>query len=81
VFHRVLEPLPAREWQVVQESERLRVLVVDPRSDLDLDRVRIEIETSIRSAGALPPPIVVERADAVTRTPLGKAPLVRALTR
>lgn len=78
VFHRVLEPLPAREWQVVQEAERLRVLVVDPRSDVDLDRVRAEIAQSIAAAGARAPEIVVERADAVTRTALGKAPLVRA---
>lgn len=79
VFHRVLEPLPAREWQVVQEPERLRVLVVEPRSDVDLDRVRADIAESIAAAGARAPVIVVERAGAVTRTALGKAPLVRAL--
>ncbi|HEY5949965.1 MAG TPA: hypothetical protein VIV40_30935, partial [Kofleriaceae bacterium] len=79
VFHRVLEPLPAREWQVVQEPARLRVLVVEPRSDVVLDQVRRDVEASLRSAGVAPPPIDVELADAVTRTPLGKAPLVRGL--
>lgn len=78
VFHRVLEPLPARAWQVVQEPERLHVLIVDPRSDVVLDEVRIDVAASIRAAGAVPPPILVERADAITKTALGKAPLVRA---
>jgi putative adenylate-forming enzyme len=78
VFHRVMEPLPVREWQVVQESDRLRVLVVEPRSDVLLDDVRRNVESSLRSAGVAPTPIGVELATAVTRTPLGKAPLVRA---
>lgn len=79
VFHRVLEPLPAREWQVVQEPERLRVLVVEPHADLALESVRREVEASLRAAGVAPPPIAVELASAVTRTTLGKAPLVRGL--
>jgi phenylacetate-CoA ligase len=79
VFHRVLEPLPAREWQVVQERERLRVIVVDPRSDVVLDNVRRDVEASLRQAGVVATPINVELAESVTRTALGKAPLVRAL--
>lgn len=78
VFHRVMEPLPVREWQVVQEADALRVLLVDPRSDVILAEVRQALETSLRSAGAVSPSLVVEVAAAVTRTPLGKAPLVRA---
>lgn len=79
VFHRVLEPVPALQWQVVQEAERLHVLVVEPRPELKLGDLRAAIEASIRSAGAVPPAIVIERVEAVTKTPLGKAPLVRAL--
>ncbi|HEU0030044.1 MAG TPA: hypothetical protein VFQ53_05390 [Kofleriaceae bacterium] len=79
VFHRVLEPLPAHEWQVVQERDRLRVLVVEPRGDVVLDDIRRDLAASLRTAGVAPTTIDIERADAVTRTPLGKAPLVRAL--
>lgn len=78
VFHRVMEPLPVREWQVVQESDRLRVLIVEPRTDVVPDHVRRDVEQSLRSAGVAPPPVTVELAAGVTRTPLGKAPLVRA---
>jgi hypothetical protein len=74
-----MEPLRVREWQVVQERDRLRVLVVEPGADIALDNVRRELETSLRSAGVAPPQIVLELAASVTRTPLGKAPLVRAL--
>lgn len=77
VFHRVMEPLPVREWQVVQEHDRLRVLVVEPRSDLVMVIVQRDLEASLRSAGVAPPPITIELAAGVTRTPLGKAPLVR----
>lgn len=78
VFHRVMEPLPVREWQVVQESDRLRVLIVEPRTDVVVADIRRDVEQSLRNAGVLPPKIDIEVAAAVTRTPLGKAPLVRA---
>jgi phenylacetate-CoA ligase len=77
VFHRVMESLPVREWQIIQEADRLRVLIVEPRTDVVLDEVRRNVETSLREAGATVP-VCVELATAVTRTPLGKAPLVRA---
>lgn len=78
VFHRVMEPLAVREWQIVQEDKRLRVVLVEPRSDVVPDDVRRAVEQSLRSAGVAPPPLAVELASSVTRTPLGKAPLVRA---
>ena len=79
VFHRVLEPVPAREWQVIQEAERLRVLVVGAPRDLAPDGLDRTLDQALRAAGAAPPRIDVEFAEAVTRTPLGKAPLVRAM--
>lgn len=77
VFHRVMEPLPVREWQVVQERDRLRVLLVESRADVVLDHVHRDLDHSLRSAGIAPPQITLELAASVTRTPLGKAPLVR----
>lgn len=79
VFHRVLEPAPVREWQVIQEADRLRVLLVGPSPAIAPADVVRSIDQALRSARVEPPPISVEIADAVTRTPLGKAPLVRAL--
>lgn len=79
VFHRVLEPAPVREWQVIQQADRLRVLLVNPSATLVTADVAREIDRALRNAGVEPPPIAVELADGVTRTALGKAPLIRAL--
>ena len=79
VFHRVLEPAPVREWQVIQEPDRIRVLLVGPRVPLSPADVARDIERALRGADVDPPRIDVEIADAITRTALGKAPLVRAL--
>lgn len=74
VLHRVMEPLPVGEWQVVQERERLRVLVVDPGSDVLLENVRRELEASLRSAGVAPPQIMLELASTSARTTMITAP-------
>jgi len=79
VFHRVLEPVPVREWQVIHEPTRLRVLVVEPREDVVFDTIARDVRASLEAAGVASPPIEMERVQAVTRTPLGKAPLVRAM--
>lgn len=81
VFHRVLEPLPLREWQVVQEAGRLHVLLGSPRATISTEDVARAIAHDLDVLGAKPPRIDVEIVDAVTRTALGKAPLVQALRR
>jgi phenylacetate-coenzyme A ligase PaaK-like adenylate-forming protein len=80
VFHRVLEPLPVREWQVLQEPERLHVLLGSPHAAIATDQVARAIAQELARVGATPPRIDVEVVDAVTRTALGKAPLVKALS-
>jgi len=81
VFHRVLEPLPVREWQVIQEATRLHVLLGAPRAPISLEDVSRAITRELDRVGAKAPRIDVEVVDAVTRTALGKAPLVQALRR
>jgi hypothetical protein len=67
-----------RQWQVVQSHDGLRVLLVAPGTELRTIDVRHAIEESLRHAGAMTPPLTVELVTEVTRTALGKAPLVRA---
>lgn len=78
VFHLVLETVPAREWQVIEDESGLRILLgrADPgvNTTVIVDRVAHEL----RSAGVIELPIHVEFVDAVPRTALGKAPLVVA---
>jgi phenylacetate-CoA ligase len=78
VFHRVLETVAAREWQVVQDEGGLRVLLAgaDP---IAVTTISKRVAEELRSAGAVAPEIRVEFVEAVPRTALGKAPLVVAL--
>lgn len=77
VFHRALEPVPAREWQVIQEDDGLRILLGHAGA-VATAQVAEQIARDLREAGAIPPPIRIELVDTVTRTALGKAPLVIA---
>lgn len=79
VFHRLLEPLPVKEWQVIQEAGVLRILLGRPTRAIEEDRLAASVTRDLRDAGAEPPPVRVEIVDAVTRNNLGKAPLIKAL--
>jgi putative adenylate-forming enzyme len=81
VFHHVLETAPVREWQVVQEADRLHVLLGAPHGPIATDRIVGAIAHELVAVGVKPPRIDVDIVDAVARTALGKAPLVRALRR
>jgi putative adenylate-forming enzyme len=78
VFHHILERLPVQAWQVLDERNAIRVLLARPERAIDTLRVSSEIEQALRQQGALPLPIFIERVEEVTKTALGKAPLVRA---
>lgn len=78
VFHRVLERVPVREWQIVQGPESLHVLLARPEASVNDSRVVRELEHELAAVGAARPNIRIERVDQVPRTGAGKAPLVRA---
>lgn len=79
VFHHVLETAPVREWQVVQEADRLHVLLGAPHGAVEVGEIAGAIARELRRVGTTPPRIDVDIVDAVARTALGKAPLVKAL--
>ena len=79
VIHRGIEGLVARGWQVVQERDRLLVLVEGAAEDADLAQVAAHLRSALVAHGALPPPIVIERVQRIPRSALGKAPLIRAI--
>ncbi len=77
LFHRALETVPAREWQVIQEDNGLRILLGHARGVATAE-LADQIARDLREAGAIPPPIRIELVDAVPRTALGKLRLVVA---
>lgn len=79
VFHTLLEPLPVAEWQIIQEPEKLRVLLRRPREFVDMDGIATVLTRALRDAGCAPPTVHVEIVETVMRTKLGKAPLMVAL--
>ena len=81
VFHHVLETAPVREWQVVQEADRLHVLLGAPHGPVEVGEIAGAIARELQRVGTTPPRIDVDIVDAVARTALGKAPLVKALPR
>ncbi len=81
VFHRVLERLPVDAWQVVQEGEALLRVNLVGGAAIDDVLVAREIAEGVEAIGAKRPHVVVAHIAAIPRTPLGKAPLVRALKR
>jgi phenylacetate-CoA ligase len=78
VFHKILEPLPLRAWQVIQENDAIRVLLAQPEGPIDMGRLASEIERALEQQGAFPIPVLTQDVEEVTKTALGKAPLIRA---
>lgn len=81
VFHRLLEPLPVKEWQVDERADGLHILLGKPTEQIQTAQLAETLTRNLRAAGAEVPPILVEVVDAVTRTKLGKAPLIKAARR
>lgn len=77
VFHRALERVDVAGWQVIDEGGRLRVLLERPAPGVDPATVGQAIASVVEEAGVRGVEITAESVDAVPRTALGKAPLVR----
>ena len=72
----VLDATPVAAWQVVQEPDRLRVLVVRPAATFDRRRLEGELGAALAAAGAQAPLVQVETVPALIRSSSGKASLV-----
>jgi phenylacetate-CoA ligase len=79
VFHNVLDEATIAGWQVIQEHSALRVLLVGLAPSASTAGVHATVVSALTSAGVVGTEVNVQVVEAVERTPLGKAPLVRAL--
>jgi phenylacetate-CoA ligase len=79
VFHNVLDEATIAGWQVIQEHSGLRVLLVGLSPSASTAAVHATVVSALTSAGVVGTSVNVQIVEAVERTPLGKAPLVRAL--
>jgi phenylacetate-coenzyme A ligase PaaK-like adenylate-forming protein len=76
VFHRALELVSAAAWQVIAGRDAVRVLLERPEG-VDLDRIARAVAHGLARQGVADLPVRVEPVDALPRTALGKAPLIR----
>jgi phenylacetate-coenzyme A ligase PaaK-like adenylate-forming protein len=79
VFHRALEPLPVRQWQIEQVDGALILRLVPGTTPVDTENLAAFLQRELIAAGVAPTEIRVERVDAIAKTALGKAPLIKAL--
>ncbi|TFC06836.1 phenylacetate--CoA ligase family protein [Cryobacterium mannosilyticum] len=81
VFHNVLDDATIAGWQVIQEPATLRVMLAGLAASASVEQVRTGLAAALESAGVVGTALDVRVVDAVERTALGKAPLVRGLRR
>jgi phenylacetate-CoA ligase len=80
VFYGALERLPVSGWQVVDEGGSVRVLLAGPPM-IDTAVVTDSVRSALDRVGAHDVPVHIDLVDAIPRTALGKAPLIRRAPR
>jgi hypothetical protein len=64
-----------------QTEDALILRIVPGEAPMAPESIGAALAAAFAAAGALSPPIRVELVDAVVKTPLGKTPLIKALSR
>jgi phenylacetate-CoA ligase len=77
VFHAPLERLAVAGRQVIDEGDRLRVLLARPTPDVDATAVAGDVVKALGAIGVHSIAVETAIVDEIPRTSLGKAPLVR----
>lgn len=76
VFHRVLEGVEARGWQVVHGERKIRVLLAGAAPGVDTARLERDLRAALVELHADPPQVAVERVLEIPKTAMGKTPLI-----
>jgi putative adenylate-forming enzyme len=78
IFDQVLDRVPAGEWQVVQETDSLDILLAGAAEGFSDEGLVNELSRALKSEGALVPRIRIRRVSAIPRSATGKAPLIKS---
>src|SRR6266702_7184337 len=76
VFSRVMDTLPVSGWQVIQETDGLRVLLSGVRGEFDDEMLADTLQQALREQGTIVPRMEVQRVTSIPKTAAGKAPLI-----
>lgn len=74
VFSSVIDMFPVSGWQIVQESERVRVLVSGAQTEQIDEPLLKSLRQALEKLGATIPPLSIEHVVAIPRGSSGKAP-------
>jgi len=78
VFHRLLDSVPVGGWQVVRDTEGLKILLCGAHEGFSDERLEEEVRRALSAQGAVMPPVKVVRVKAIPQTASGKAPLIKS---
>ncbi len=76
-FEGILDTIPAAEWQVVQEPDRLLVFLGGVSGNIDSASLIDSIRKDLADRGAIPPAVEVDRVPSIPRGVTGKKPFVK----
>jgi phenylacetate-coenzyme A ligase PaaK-like adenylate-forming protein len=78
-FHRVLDTVPASGWQVVQESNRLNILLSGTSANLVDAELERAIVQELATQGIDVPPLAIQHVASIPKTTAGKAPFIKSV--
>ncbi len=81
VYHRVMETVPAAEWQIVQTDGGLEVLIAGAREGFSTEVLAGELQRELGMQDVATLSVKVVQVETIPRSAIGKAPLIRAKKR
>jgi phenylacetate-CoA ligase len=78
VFNRVMDIVPANGWQIIQEVDKLTVLLSGVPASFADDTLVRSLGQELTAQGVLVPPIQIQHVAAIPKNIAGKAPLIKA---
>ncbi len=78
VFNRLLDFVPASGWQIIQEPDRLCVLLSGMPDSFADDTLVGQLAQALSEQGAAVPAIQIQRVPVIPKNASGKAPLIKA---
>jgi putative adenylate-forming enzyme len=72
LFHNILERVPVQAWQVLDEANAIRVLLVRPENSFDTLRLSSEIARALEEQGVIAPPIISKASKKLQKPLLAK---------
>jgi phenylacetate-CoA ligase len=77
LFHDVMDIVPNRGWQIVEQPDRLTIFIV-PVEAISEQVLMQRLVKALERKGVVIPTIAIEKVSAIPKTKSGKSPLIKA---